>query len=1083
MNVKKRNGTMEKFDLNKFHTMVEESCKGLAGVSASQVEINCKIQFYDGISTKEIQEMLIRSASDLISLENPNYQYVASRLLLFSIYKEVYNQFEHLPLIDVIKTNILNKSYDPDFLNWYTEDEISILNSYIKFDRDYSFTYAGLRQVYDKYLVQDRVSKVVYETPQIMYMMIAATLFKSYPKNKRLNYTKRYYDAISTFKISLPTPIMGGVRTPTRQYSSCVLLDVDDDLNSIFNTNTAVGKYIAGRAGIGLNFGRIRAINSKIRGGEVSHTGVIPFLKMFEATTRSCTQNGIRGGNCLKKDTDVLVVESADIDGKLCDKEHIFNNLEKFKGMSYKLNYVSKKVQDIELYDIVLSYDINENKQVINYVSELFQPIINKDDQVRVYFNKFYIDCSDKHPFFVLENNDWIEAQYLKIGETVVDSNNNKLQITKIEYTGVENEVYYDFTVNGTHCYYAGSDDKFILVHNSTTHFQIWHKEIQDIIVLKNNKGTDDNRVRKMDYSIQISKLFYERFIDDQEMTLFSPHDVPDLYEKFGYPEFDDLYVKYENDPSKNGIKISARNLLLDVMKERAETGRIYIMNIDHVNSHSPFNDKVYMSNLCQEIALPTMPIKHIDDVDGKIATCILSAINLGKISDLEDLEDLCDLAVRALEETIDHQEYPVAAAEKYTKEYRTLGIGYIGLAHYLAKNKVKYSDNEAWKLMHDTSEAFQYYLMKATMNVAKEKGPAIQFANSKLAEGILPIDTYYKKVDEIVPNILNYDWESLRKDIVKYGVRNLTVSAQMPSESCLKYDHKIKTTNGYFNFREILEQNNIDWSDLELNEFPTWVSLNTPITVETMNGNFEVNKVLYNGMSPTIKLHLENGKIIECTSQHKFLIKDKDNNIKWVHAHELNENDDILKYTNEYFRLKILKIEYNDTLVPTYDIEVPVTHSYLIEDDIVSHNSSVTSNATNGVEPPRAFMSIKKSKKGTLKQIVPGYPNLKNHYTLLWDMPNNEGYLKIMAVMQKFFDQSISANTSYNSEKYEKNEVPMSEIIKDLLLSYKYGLKNLYYHNTADGKKEFDSETENTQVKNIEIKNESDDDCESCKI
>ena len=763
--VVKRNGNTEHLNLDKIHKMVESACEGLAGVSASQVEMQSGIQFYDGITTPEIQEILIRSASDLIDLEAPNYQFVAARLLLFGLYKQVFgpswNQgFPHIHnhLVEGSERGI----YDKTLSSRYSEEEWDKINSWIDHDRDFLFTYAGLRQVVDKYLVQDRSSGELYETPQYMYMLISATIFAEYPKETRLDYVRRYYNAISKHRINIPTPIMAGVRTALRQFASCVLVDVDDTLDSIFSSDMAIGRYVAQRAGIGINAGRIRGINSKIRGGEVQHTGVVPFLKKFEATVRCCTQNGIRGGS-------------------------------------------------------------------------------------------------------------------------------------------------------------------------ATVHFPIWHKEIEDIIVLKNNKGTEDNRVRKLDYSIQISKLFYERFINDEEMSLFSPHDVPAVSDAFGLPEFDDLYVAAERDQSVPRKTVRAQELILDLLKERAETGRVYIMNIDHCNSHSSFVDKIWMSNLCQEITLPTEPLQHIDDISGEIALCILSAINVGKIRELDDLEELCDLSVRSLEELIDYQDYPVNAAELATKARRSLGIGYIGLAHYFARHGVKYDSQESWNLVHDLTEAFQYYLLKSSNQIAKEKGACTDFNRTKYFEGLLPIDTYKKDVDEIVPNNLNYDWETLRSEIQTFGLRHSTLSAQMPSES-----------------------------------------------------------------------------------------------------------------------------------------------------------SSVVSNATNGIEPPRGYLSIKKSKKGPLKQIVPQYGSLKNNYTLLWDMPDNTGYINVVAVMQKFFDQAISGNWSYNPENYPDNEVPTSVMAQDLLRTYKYGWKTSYYQNTYDHKTdEVKEETTKDQLNKLleQIMESSEEDCESCKI
>ena len=759
--VHKRDGRIESLDLDKMHLMVEEACRGLAGVSASQVEMKSGIQFYNGITTGEIQEILIRSASDLIDLDHPNYQYVAARLLLFSVRKQLYGKMKELPtleqhIIDCVSAEV----YDSDIYNKYSIEEIEKADSYIDHDRDYLFTYAGLRQVVDKYLVQDRSSGGVYETPQFMYMMIALTIFAEYPKETRMSYVKRYYDAISKHKINIPTPIMAGVRTPLRQFASCVLIDADDTLDSIFSSDMAIGRYVAQRAGIGINAGRIRGINSKIRGGEVQHTGVVPFLKKFEATVRCCTQNGIRGGS-------------------------------------------------------------------------------------------------------------------------------------------------------------------------ATVHFPIWHQEIEDIIVLKNNKGTEDNRVRKLDYSIQISKLFYERFIQDEEITLFSPHDVPGLYDAFGTDRFDELYVGYERDTSIPRKTIGAQKLILDLLKERAETGRIYIMNIDHCNSHSSFKDKVNMSNLCQEITLPTYPINHIDDEFGEIALCILSAVNVGKVKSDDELEDLCDLSVRSLDELIEYQNYPIKAAEICTKARRSLGIGYIGLAHYLAKLGYKYESKEAWDAVHGLSESFQYFLLKASNQLAKEKGYCEYFGRTKYADGILPIDTYKKEVDEISSQELQHDWEALRSSILEHGLRHSTLSAQMPSES-----------------------------------------------------------------------------------------------------------------------------------------------------------SSVVSNATNGIEPPRGYLSIKKSKKGPLKQIVPQYHTLKNNYTLLWEMPDNKGYINVVSVMQKFFDQAISGNWSYNPEHFPDNEVPVSVMANDLLTTYKYGWKTSYYQNTYDIKTDEVVE-EKPDLQNLlsELSSVEEGECESCAV
>ena len=754
----------EPLNIEKIHEMVEYACEGISGVSSSQVEMKSGLQFYDNISTDDIQQILIKSAADLISLDTPNYQYVAARLLLYSLRKQVIGRlWDHPHIYEHVKKAVDKKLYDPELIEKYQKKDFDRMENWLNHERDYTFTYAGLRQVIDKYLVQDRSNGEIFETPQFMYMMIAASVFMNYPKEKRMTYVKKYYDAISTFKINIPTPVMAGVRTPLKQYASCVLVDTDDTLPSIFSSDMAIGRYVAQRAGIGINAGRIRAINSRIRGGEVQHTGVIPFLKKFEATVKCCTQNGVRGGS-------------------------------------------------------------------------------------------------------------------------------------------------------------------------ATVHFPIWHAEIEDIIVLKNNKGSEDNRVRKLDYSIQFSKLFYERFIQEGEITLFSPHEVPELYEAWGSPEFDDLYEKAERKTSIKKKKVNAQELFFDILKERAETGRIYIMNIDHCNTHSSFKDRVYMSNLCQEITLPTDPIEHIDG-EGEIALCILSAINVGTINRRDELEELCDIAVRGLDEIIDHQQYPVRAAEISTKARRSLGIGYIGLAHYLAKKGYSYEQKMGWKQVDKLTEAFQYFLLKASNTLAKEKGKCEYFDRTKYSDGILPIDTYKKEVDEVVTRNLTYDWEWLRKEIKEHGLRHSTLSAQMPSES-----------------------------------------------------------------------------------------------------------------------------------------------------------SSVVSNATNGIEPPRDYLSVKKSKKGPLKQVVPEYRKLKNNYTLLWDMKSNEGYINIVSVMQKYFDQAISGNWSYNPEHFEDNQVPISQMAQDLLTTYRLGWKTSYYQNTYDAKKDIDEPAHpvgfNDNVP--EDKPEEDEDpenCDSCTI
>lgn len=884
MNVKKRNGKLEPLNLDKIHKMVDIACEGLHNVSASQVEMRSGLQFYDGITTKEIQDILIRSASDLISLDNPDYQYVAARLLLFSLRKDVFGGNWNLEFPSIKQHLLNNKSlniYDNGILDEYTNEELDSINLYIHHDRDFIYTYAGLRQVFDKYLVQDRVSNVIYETPQFMYILIAMNVYRNENKSVRLKLVKEYYDLLSEQKISIPTPILANLRTPNRNSVSCVLIDVDDTRDSISHSDVAMGIATSTGSGIGVNAGRLRGIGTPIRNGSVVSNGVIPFLKKFESTIRSWSQ-GTRGGNC-------------------------------------------------------------------------------------------------------------------------------------------------------------------------TVNFPIWHQEIEDIIVLKNNKGTDDNRVRKVDYCIQLSELFYKRYIENSHITLFSPHEVKDLYDTFGLPEFDELYVAYENNPNVKKKVVSARKLIEDLIKESYETGRVYVMNIDHANSHSPFKNKVYMTNLCvagdtkvdikyhdnqlgifeyktieikdlgfylykykdvlvssyffdsgeddahvwslvkafartssnakvmkitdsngislvltpehkvytqnrgyvqakdlilqedtlvtyngnykvskvknieyleeeipvyditvqdthnffangilvhncTEILLESKPIQHIDDENGLIPTCILSGVNLGKIKNLSDLEHICYHLVLSLDNIIEWQKYPIVAAEKFTKKYRALGLGFINFAYYLAKHKVAYDSPETLQLTHDLAEAYQYYCLKASNRIAKERGAFEYFEKSKYSEGILPIDTYKKSIDSIIPNNLKFDWESLRQDIMQYGLRNVTLTSQFPAESCLFWKHKINTSNGFMDFHQIAKYGNIDWKDIETNNKIGWYGLETPIEVETQEGYKTVDKLYFNGNKEVISITLENDKVIKCTSNHRFLVKQDDGYTVWKRVYELEEGDDIVE-------------------------------------------------------------------------------------------------------------------------------------------------------------------------------------------
>lgn len=731
--VTKRDGNREPLDLDKIHRVVSWAAEGLSNVSVSEVELKARIQFYDGIKTADIHETMIRSAADLISEDAPDYQYLAARLAIFHLRKKAYGQFEPPHLYDHVTKLVGAKRYDEHLLADYSKEEFEELNSYLDHSRDLNFSYAAVKQLEGKYLVQNRVSGDVYESAQFLYILVAACLFANYPKATRLDYVRRFYDATSTFKISLPTPIMSGVRTPTRQFSSCVLIECGDSLDSINATASAIVKYVSQRAGIGINAGRIRALGSPIRNGEAFHTGCIPFFKYFQTAVKSCSQGGVRGG-----------------------------------------------------------------------AATLFYPI--------------------------------------------------------------------------------------------------WHLEVESLLVLKNNRGVEENRVRHLDYGIQFNKTMYQRLVKDQYITLFSPSDVPGLYDAFfaDQDEFERLYNQYEADDSIRKKRIKAIELFSLFMQERASTGRIYVQNVDHTNTHSPFDPKVApirQSNLCLEIALPTKPLQHINDEEGEIALCTLSAFNLGSLESLDDFEEWADLAVRALDSLLDYQDYPVPAARNASLARRTLGIGVINFAYYLAKNGVRYSDGSANGLVHRTFEAMQYYLMKASNQLAKEKGACPKFNETTYSQGIMPTDTYKKDLDAVCSEPLHYDWDSLRASIMQYGLRNSTLSALMPSET-----------------------------------------------------------------------------------------------------------------------------------------------------------SSQISNATNGIEPPRGHVSVKSSKDGVMKQVVPEFERLKDQYELLWTIPSNKGYLELVGIMQKFIDQTISANTNYDPSRFESGKVPMKQLLQDLLYAYKLGVKTLYYHNTRDG-------------------------------
>ena len=759
--VTKRDGRHEHFDLEKIHKVLDWATNGIAGVSISEIELRANIQLFDRIPAYDIHELLIKSAAELISELTPNYQYVAARLVNYKIRKEVYGQFEPWPLLRLVKENVNRGVYDTAILDNYTEEEIELLGSYIKHDRDDEFTYVGMEQFRGKYLVQDRRTKTVYESPQVLYMLIAATLFSQYPTETRIKWVKDYYDDISTFGTSLPTPIMAGVRTSTRQFSSCVLIESDDTLESINATATSVVRYISKKAGIGINAGRIRAVDSRVGDGSIVHTGLIPFLKYFSSAVKSCSQGGVRGGA-------------------------------------------------------------------------------------------------------------------------------------------------------------------------ATVYLPIWHLEFEDLVVLKNNKGTEENRVRQLDYAFQFNKLMYERLLTGGNITLFSPADVPGMYDAYfnDQDKFRELYEKAERSTKIRKKVLPAMEVFSQFVTERKDTGRIYLMNVDHANEHGSFLPKkatIYQSNLCTEINLPTKPLRSADDKEGEISLCTLSAINWGQINDPKDFEKPCTLAVRALDALLDYQEYPIPAAEISTMNRRPLGVGIINLAYFLAKRGLTYGSPESLLVIDEYAEAWSYYLIKASVDIAKEKGACLKSDETKYHSGILPIDTYKRDVDDLVPHQERMDWEGLRCDLKTYGIRNSTLMALMPAET-----------------------------------------------------------------------------------------------------------------------------------------------------------SAQISNSTNGIEPPRALVSYKASKDGVMAQVVPGYHHLKNKYDLLWNMKTPEGYLKVCAVLQKYIDQGISVNTSYNPEHFDEGKVPMSQLIKDIVTFYKYGGKQLYYNNTHDSAGEMSTGDDQPELDQVDY---DEDDCDSCTI
>lgn len=735
----KRNGQRVPYNEEYIHKIVGYACEGIEGVSLSEIVLHARIQAYDGITTAEIHDMTIKSAADKISLETPNYQYVAANLLIFKIRKMAYGQWQPPSLYNHLQKMCQNHWYDSNLLQKYTQEEIAFFNTMIRHHLDLRFSYAAVKQFEGKYLIQNRVTGQIMESPQMALMCLTLALFQDFfphQKEERQKLICDFYTNLAEQNISLPTPIMAGVRTPLKQFSSCVLIECSDSLDSIAATGTAIINYVSQRAGIGINAGAIRAKGTPVRHGSVFHTGITPFLKFFQAAVQSCSAGGVRSGA-------------------------------------------------------------------------------------------------------------------------------------------------------------------------ATVYYPLWHYEIEDLLVLKNNRGIEENRVRHMDYGVQINGFFYKRLQQGQDITLFSPHDVPDMYQAFFADQelFTKLYEYYENNSKiKFKKKIKSIELFSLLMKERSSTGRIYIMNVDHCNTHSSFKPNlapIRQSNLCAEVTLPTRPLSLKNKENGEIALCTLAAVNVGKIGLNRKKMQLCTkLLVYALDSLIDYQDYPVYEAEKNTKERRSLGIGVINYATFLAQQGLKFSDNHRLDITHELFEMFQYYCLEASVKLAQIKGPCARFSETKYSEGILPIDTYYKKgIDKIISHkVLKLDWEELRQKILKFGMRNSTLTALMPSET-----------------------------------------------------------------------------------------------------------------------------------------------------------SSQISNSTNGIEPPRALISVKQSKDGILKQVVPNIETLADNYELLWKLPDNQGYLTKVGIMQKFIDQSISTNTNYDPQHFEDSKVPMQLLLKDLLLAYSLGIKTLYYHNTRD--------------------------------
>jgi ribonucleoside-diphosphate reductase alpha chain len=636
--VQKRDGSREALSLEKWQTQIAKVCAGIADVSQSMIEIKAQLHFYDGITTKEIDGITLRAIVDLIDVEsNPdvghtNYQFVAGKQRLSMLRKDVYGSYEVPHLYDIVKKNVAAGLYTPELLEWYTEDDWNRMNDMLDHAKDEQYSYAAIEQLIEKYLVKNRATKETYETPQIRYMVAAATVFhKEEPNSARMRYIKEYYNAASDGLFTLATPVLAGLGTPTKQFSSCVLIRSDDDLDSIFASGEMMAKYASKRAGIGLEIGRLRSLGAPIRGGEIQHTGMIPFLKKWFGDLRSCSQGGIRNAS-------------------------------------------------------------------------------------------------------------------------------------------------------------------------ATVFYPIWHLQFDDLIVLKNNQGTEETRVRHMDYGVVLSAFFWRRFKNKENITFFDPNEVPDLYEAF-YKDtslFEQLYVKYERQSGLRKKTMSAEEVFKSgILKERTDTGRIYLVFIDNVMNQGPFDPEyhtIYQSNLCCEILLPTKSFKRLDDPNGRIALCTLGSINWGAFRNPEDMRRACRILHRSLNNILDYQDFLSIQSKLSNDEIRPLGIGITNLAYWHAKRGLKYGEADALSEVKTWQEHQSFYLTEMSVELAKERGRCLGSDQTRYGQGVFPWELRAPGVNELTDFSPELDWETLRAQMKEHGVRNATNGAVAPVESSSVV---INSTNG----------------------------------------------------------------------------------------------------------------------------------------------------------------------------------------------------------------------------------------------------------------------------------------------